>query len=212
MGWWRFFIGFVCLHAVAVAQDTLNERRISLTTKPLGLANPILPNATFGIGIQLHERFAVDADFGWIRSWNRNTVIDEPSAVVKNGFKTTLELKYYVNRPVYFSLQGFYNRYNRTREQYVWRYGRAFQQALELDGTLRVYGVHAMAGITFAKPGRRFNYETFGGYGVRYRQTGVANMPPDAEYASLQEPTGGLGNNELIPSMTVGVRVGYKLF
>lgn len=203
---------FCFASSYAHSQDTSNVRRWSLTWKPLGVVDPVSANLTFGVGYQINPVLSVNVDLGLMRSWNRLMILDEVSAIARTGFKTSGEIKYHY-QVTYVALQGFYNNFDRSNREYVWRYGRAYRQSVVMHRDTRVYGLHVMAGAKYESKSKRIYLETYAGYGIRYKESATSGLPEDGEpIPSESRSSPFIGpEDEVTPSIALGVRIGYRL-
>jgi len=195
--------------SASTAQDSLTYPQWSVTVKPLGIIDPFLPNLMGGVQCRINEKFAVELNAGVIRSLANVFSSDDESEIKITGFKLSGEVKYFMLRNFYFSLQLFYNDYLKTNKEYVWRYAEQYQQELKIKKFKTVTGGHLKAGYVIRQRKKLF-FEAYGGIGIRFRNTRIKGYPEDA---TLIRGTGLLrdkAGNEVLPSVSFGGTIGYR--
>ena len=192
------------------AQDTTSSpsiRRWAITFRPLGAVNPFLTNHTFGLQYNITKNFVIEANAGWIQSWFYVSTQNADN-IFSSGYKLGGELKYVIWKGMYFSLQGFYNDYKRTSEEYVWRFGETYEEKMEVDRFISVWGGHLNGGIMLTNPDKKFFFDFYAGLGARQKTVLVPGLPDDAQIINNGGPNQAPGVYGS-PSISMGVALGY---
>ena len=193
--------------------DSLHGRqaihRLAITFRPLGAISPFLTNYTFGVQYNITKKIVVEADAGWIQTWFYLST-ENADNISNSGFRLGGELKYVIWHGMYFALQGFYNDYTKSSEEYVWRFGETYEEKMDVERLITSWGGHLKGGIILTKPRKKFFFDFYAGLGFRQKEILIPGLPDDAEIiddGDFSQPPG----IHAYPSMTLGVAIGWKL-
>jgi len=203
------------------AQDSTSFRPVGLvrnwaiTFKPLGTISP-LANYTFGLQAKVSKKVILEADAGLIATWYflpTETVKDASSI----GYRLGGEIKHLVWKGLYVAMQGFYNDYTTTTEEYVWRNGKTYQEKMDIKRFMTSWGCHIKAGYLLKPQFSRVLYEFYGGIGYRQKKILTNDLPDDVMFIDNEEYADRLffspnitPGNYVYPSIIVGFALGYS--
>lgn len=197
----------------AHAQDSIPDWKCAITCKPWGLINPVLPNITAGVMFKLSEHLLLELQGGYIYSYMpaEYTLYEKEK---QHGFKTNLEFKYVFEDGYYTSLQVFYNRYTKEKNEFFGRNALTYQELISVEKQINTYVGHLKAGVIFPIIDRKLIFDVYGGFGIRYKMVSMLSiLPEDAtliERRGVSFSTDNVGN-QLYPSLTAGFSLGYIL-
>jgi hypothetical protein len=212
---------FICLFWTlhSCAQDTTSSgnflsqghttfHRWAITFKPLGALSPFMTNYTFGLQYKVTRKIVVEADAGWIQTWFYISTSNAEN-ISSSGYRVTGEMKYVLWKGMYFSLQGFYNDYTRSSEEYVWRFGETYEEKMDVKRVIYSWGGHMKYGWMLTKPNKKFFFDFYGGLGLRQKNISIPDLPVDAEVMDNGEFDQTPGQYTY-PSLTLGMSIGYS--
>jgi len=192
------------------AQDSTSIasiRRWAITFRPLGAVSPFLTNYTFGLQYKVTKKIVVEADVGWIQTWFYISTANADN-ISSSGYRLGGELKYVIWKGMYFALQGFYNDYTKSTEEYVWRFGETYEEKMDVERFITSWGSHTKGGYILSNPDKKFFFDFYAGLGFRQKTILIPDLPEDAEIidnGEFDQPPG----TYVYPSVTMGFAVGY---
>ena len=210
----RLIIAIAILFLVfnSSAQDSTAFSRLAITCKPLGAIDPFLANYTLGLEYQINKNLLAEINGGWIKTYLGSST-EHSENIYSTGYKVSAEVKYIVVKGLYVAVQAFYNDYDKTADEYVWRFAQTYQQKFKIHRLTTSIGGHLKAGYILKRPGKRFFYNFYAGIGVRQKQIKINNLPDDSELID-NNGNGVINNfpgNQVFPSVTLGVTIGFRL-
>lgn len=195
------------------SQDSTKTWKYALCFRPMGLLNPLLPNANAGLAFKISEHVIAEIHGAYLYNYQINiNSIYNITAV--SGFRAGAELKFFLNRYFYMSAQAFLNRYTKEKNQFYFRYARTYQELITINKQISSYVGHLKTGIMTPLNHTPIMIELSAGIGLRYKMVTLNTLiPEDAEEFTTRgvnfstDQTG----NQLYPSATVGLSILYKL-
>lgn len=194
------------------AQDSTSIqsfRRFAITFRPLGAISPWLTNYTFGLQYKVTKKIVVEANAGWIQTWfymsNENA-----DNIFSSGYRLGGEVKYVIWKGMYFGLQGFYNDYTKTSEEYVWRNGETYEEKMDVERLITSWGGHTKGGYILTPHNKKYFFDFYAGLGFRVKEILIPDLPDDAEIIDTGDFSQSPGVHTY-PSITLGVAVGFTL-
>jgi len=209
-----FFAAFLLLSIHTNAQDTTStpphkeDLRFAITFRPLGAISPWLTNYTFGLQYKITKNIVIEADAGWIQTWFYRSTSNADN-ISNSGYRLCSEGKYVIWKGMYFGVQGFYNDYKRSSEEYVWRFGETYEEKMDVDRFIVSWGGHLKGGWILTPRNKKYFFDFYAGLGARQQTIEIPDLPHDAEIKDDTE----FDNDEGVytyPSITLGVAVGYS--
>ena len=206
------FVLAVCLLCAfrSAAQDTASTHPIhrwAITFRPLGALSPFMTNYTFGLQYKLTKKIVVEADAGLIQTWFYISTANAEN-ISSSGYRICGEVKYVIWKGLYFGLQGFYNDYTRSSEEYVWRFGETYEEKMDVNRIIYSWGGHTKGGWMLTNPDKKFFFDFYAGLGLRQKNISIPGLPVDAEVQDNGEFDQTPGQYTY-PSITLGVAIGY---
>ncbi|MCC6251630.1 MAG: hypothetical protein IT238_04120 [Bacteroidia bacterium] len=190
-------------------QETV--KKVFFMSKPLGLLNPILPNATAGLLLRINTRSYVEIQGGYIFNLQNNDYTIYQKKIIK-GFKVNSEYKKLVDDKLYWGLQLMYNQYYIKKSQFYERFGGTYQQLFDIKENYNTLVFHVKGGhLLFVNNPWKYVIDIYGGLGLRYKYCSIyPKLPPDA----IRRVKDGLlfenlPGAYLLPSAIVGIGIGF---
>lgn len=207
-------IAFIFCAHTGYAQNEKKFSRFDIVCKPLGFFNPLIPNYTAGIQVEVTKKWFAELQAGYVKSWYIANTNNDEKDVKRNGYKINAEVKYVFLNNWYIGLQYLYNNYDKTYQQYVNRYGQSFQQLLALDKHIVTHGSHLKIGYTTRNNNKRLYIDVYAGIGIRNKTVAIKSLPADAELIDYTGPftiEADPVQNRYLPSAALGFNVGFRL-
>jgi hypothetical protein len=192
------------------AQDSTSNipmRRWAITFRPLGAVSLFLTNYTFGLQYKATKKIVVEVDAGWIQTWFYMSTANADN-ISSSGFRLGGELKYVIWHGMYIAVQGFYNDYTKSSEEYVWRFGETYEEKMDVERFITSWGAHTKGGFILQRPDKNFFFDFYAGLGFRQKTILIPGLPEDAaiiEDGEFDQPPG----TYVYPSVTMGFAIGY---